>query len=68
MSAAASSSAADRCGADPRTYSVLSKEFVGDADGKLTSVKTVQVAIGADGSVQHIGGGGGGGIPHRIGG
>ena len=26
------------------------------------------VAIGADGSVQHIGGGGGGGIHHRIGG
>ena len=25
------------------------------------------VAIGADGSVQHIGGGGGGGIHHRIG-
>lgn len=46
--------AAYRDGADPRVYSVLSKEFVGDADGKLTSVRTVQVAVGADGHFQEV--------------
>ncbi|KAF6263375.1 hypothetical protein COO60DRAFT_459133 [Scenedesmus sp. NREL 46B-D3] len=32
-----------RYGADPRTYSVLTKRFVGDADGKLTAVEIVNV-------------------------
>jgi NAD(P)H-dependent glutamate synthase small subunit len=30
-------------GADPRTYHVLTKEFVGDADGHVTGVRTVEI-------------------------
>ncbi len=30
-------------GADPRTYHVLTKEFVGDESGNLTGVKTVEI-------------------------
>ncbi|WIA23003.1 hypothetical protein OEZ85_001356 [Tetradesmus obliquus] len=32
-----------RYGADPRTYNVLTKRFIGDADGKLTGVEIVNV-------------------------
>lgn len=41
-------------GADPRTYSILSKEFVGDDEGKLCAVRTVQVAVGSDGHFQEV--------------
>ena len=32
-----------RFGSDPRTYSVLTKEFVGDGNGNIKAVKTVEV-------------------------
>lgn len=35
--------AADKFGDDPRTYGILSKEFIGDANGNLTGIKTVNV-------------------------
>ncbi len=35
--------AAQKFGDDPRVYCILSKEFVGDDDGNLTGVKTVEV-------------------------
>ncbi len=34
---------AERFGRDPRDYCVLTKEFVGDAEGQLSGVKTVEV-------------------------
>jgi len=34
---------ADRFGKDPREYSISTKEFVKDADGKLAGLKTVRV-------------------------
>jgi glutamate synthase (NADPH/NADH) small chain len=30
-------------GSDPREYSILTKEFVGDSDGNLTAVRTIRV-------------------------
>ncbi len=36
--------ALDTFGKDPRTYQVLSKEFVGDENGNVVAIKTVQVA------------------------
>ena len=36
--------AAARQGQDPRTYCILSKEFLQDANGTLTGVKTVEVS------------------------
>ncbi|MCX5659297.1 MAG: glutamate synthase subunit beta [Planctomycetota bacterium] len=35
-------------GSDPRTYCILTKEFVGDADGNVKELKTVQVEWGKD--------------------
>jgi glutamate synthase (NADPH) small chain len=35
--------AASVYGADPREYSILTKEFIGDDDGQLTGVRTVRV-------------------------
>mmetsp|Transcript_10536 Transcript_10536/g.22390 ORF Transcript_10536/g.22390 Transcript_10536/m.22390 type:complete len:288 (-) Transcript_10536:721-1584(-) len=46
--------AAHKFGADPRTYSILSKEFIGDGAGNVKAVKTVQVAIGANGRFQEV--------------
>lgn len=39
-------------GDDPREYCVMSKEFLGDEDGQLTSIKTVEITweINRDGS------------------
>lgn len=37
-------------GSDPRSYQVLTKRFLGDADGALTGVETVQVAWEKDAS------------------
>jgi len=48
--------AAYRDGADPRAYSILSKEFVGDGAGKVRGVKTVQVAVGSDGHLAEVAG------------
>jgi glutamate synthase (NADPH/NADH) small chain len=31
-------------GADPRTYSIMTKEFLGDDDGRVEAIRTVQVA------------------------
>lgn len=35
--------AAAKFGNDPRTYSILTKEFVGDGNGQLTGIKTVNI-------------------------
>ena len=35
-------------GSDPREYNILTKRFLGDADGNVTGVETVQVAWGKD--------------------
>ena len=35
--------AKEKFGDDPRVYSLLSKEFLGNGEGRLTSVKTVQI-------------------------
>lgn len=35
-------------GQDPRTYCILSKEFVGDENGNVTGIKTVRVEWGKD--------------------
>jgi len=43
-------------GEDPRTYSILSKEFVSDGEGNVKGVKTVQVAIGANGRFEEVAG------------
>jgi glutamate synthase (NADPH/NADH) small chain len=37
--------AADHYGADPRTYSILSRQFVDDGNGHIKAVKTVQIAV-----------------------
>ncbi len=37
-----------RFGSDPRSYSLLTKEFVGDEQGNLKGVKTIQVAWNKD--------------------
>ncbi len=42
--------AADRFGDDPRTYSIMSKEFLKDAEGNLTGIVTVNV----DDKIQEI--------------
>jgi glutamate synthase (NADPH/NADH) small chain len=36
--------AAEKFGNDPRTYNILSKEFVDDGQGNLTGIRTVRVA------------------------
>lgn len=41
-------------GADPRAYSILSREFIGDDNGKLTAVRTVQVAVGPEGNFEEV--------------
>mmetsp|Transcript_813 Transcript_813/g.2774 ORF Transcript_813/g.2774 Transcript_813/m.2774 type:complete len:545 (+) Transcript_813:100-1734(+) len=46
--------ASHRFGADPRTYSVLSKEFVSDGAGRVRAVKTVQVEVGPDGRFAEV--------------
>lgn len=33
-------------GKDPRTYCILSKEFVGDENGNVTGIKTIRVEWG----------------------
>ena len=45
--------AAHHFGSDPRSYSLLSKEFVGDLDGNVTAVKTVNIAV-SDGRFQEL--------------
>ena len=44
--------AAEHFGADPRTYSILSREFVSDGAGKVKAVKTVEIAVGDDGRLE----------------
>jgi len=46
--------ASHRFGDDPRAYSILSREFLGDDNGKLTAVRTVQVAVGPDGNFEEV--------------
>ena len=41
-------------GKDPREYSVITKEFVGDDDNNLTHVVTEEVTIGEDGKIQPV--------------
>ena len=35
--------AAEKFGDDPRTYCIMSKEFIGDDNGNLTGIKTIEV-------------------------
>lgn len=39
---------AARFGADPRTYSIMTKEFVGDGEGNLKELRTVRVEMKRD--------------------
>ena len=48
------SEADEHYGADPRTYSILSREFVGDSNGNLKSVKTVNIAVDANGRFEEL--------------
>ena len=41
--------AAEHFGQDPRTYSILSREFVADENNHVKAVRTVNVSVGADG-------------------
>ncbi|KAL1528451.1 hypothetical protein AB1Y20_009797 [Prymnesium parvum] len=43
-------------GSDPRSYSILSREFIGDGDGNLKAVKTVNINVGKDGRFQEVAG------------
>ena len=44
--------ALDRFGADPRTYAIMTSEFLGDDDGRLEAVRTIQVAWHSNGSAR----------------
>jgi NADPH-dependent glutamate synthase beta subunit-like oxidoreductase len=46
--------ATEHYGADPRTYSILSREFVGNEKGDVTAVRTVNIAVGADGRFEEL--------------
>merc|ERR1719408_7576 len=46
--------AAEHFGADPRTYSILSREFISDGNGSLTGVRTVNIAVGEDGRFEEL--------------
>jgi glutamate synthase (NADPH/NADH) small chain len=48
--------AAELYGGDPREYAILTKEFLGDADGNLTGLRTVRVEWerGADGRTNMV--------------
>eukprot|EP00967_Tisochrysis_lutea_P117415 scaffold189872_cov27-Tisochrysis_lutea.AAC.2 len=46
--------AAQRFGNDPRSYSILSKEFVSDGAGNVKAVRTVNIAVGADGRFKEV--------------
>jgi len=46
--------AAEHFGADPRTYSILSREFIGGEDGNVKAVRTVNIAVGADGRFEEL--------------
>jgi len=41
-------------GADPRVYSVLSKEFIGGDDGNIKAVRTVQVSVSPTGRFEEV--------------
>jgi NADPH-dependent glutamate synthase beta subunit-like oxidoreductase len=41
-------------GNDPRSYSILSKAFLSDGSGKVKAVKTVNIAVGADGRFSEV--------------
>ena len=43
-------------GTDPRAYSILSREFIGDADNNVKAVRTVEINVGADGRFQEVAG------------
>jgi len=45
--------AAERFGNDPRTYSVLSREFISDGAGNVAAVKTVEISV-EDGRFQEV--------------
>jgi glutamate synthase (NADPH/NADH) small chain len=46
--------ATDHFGADPRTYSILSREFISDENNNVTAIKTVNIAVGEDGRFQEL--------------
>jgi len=46
--------AAHKFDGDVRRYSILSREFVGGADGHVRGCKSVQIAVGADGRFEEL--------------
>ena len=40
-------------GKDPRSYGLMATEFIGDDDGNLRAVRTIDVEL-KDGSIQHV--------------
>ena len=46
--------ASEHFGQDPRTYSILSREFIGDDAGHIKAVKTVEIAVSADGRFEEL--------------
>ena len=43
-------------GQDPRTYSILSREFIADENNNVKAVRTVNIAVGEDGRFQELAG------------
>ncbi len=41
-------------GADPRTYSILSKEFVAGDDGNVRAIRTVGIRVGEGGRLEEV--------------
>ena len=48
--------AAEHFGQDPRTYSILSREFLADDAGHVKAVKTVEIAVSPDGRFEELAG------------
>jgi len=46
--------ASEHYGADPRTYSILSRDFIGDDDGNLKAVRTVNIAVTEQGRFEEL--------------
>lgn len=41
-------------GTDPRAYSILSREFIGDSQNNVKAVRTVEINVGSDGRFQEV--------------
>ena len=56
LSPSHASSSDSHAGSDPRAYSILSREFIGDADNNVKAVRTVEINVGSDGRFQEVAG------------